>query len=176
MTCRVVVDVPHRHRFGGNPYYVRIDLTVPGEEIVVNHEASLHSTQQHIDVEELTKGGETRTTHKHARVAISEAFDAAQRLLQDYARRRRGDVKSREAPPRGRVTSLFPGENYGLIEAPDGREIYFHRNSVLNGDFGHLAAGAVVSFVEEQGVRGPQASTVKLVGKHRRRRSAALKT
>jgi cold shock CspA family protein len=48
----------------------------------------------------------------------------------------------------------------------DGREIYFHRNSVLDGGFARLAAGARVTFAEEAGEKGPQASTVKLLGKH----------
>ena len=48
----------------------------------------------------------------------------------------------------------------------DGLEIYFHRNSVLNGGFAKLEPGMKVSFVEEQGEKGPQASTVKLLGKH----------
>ena len=50
--------------------------------------------------------------------------------------------------------------------APDGREIYFHRNSVLDAGFDRVSVGAEVRFVEEEGVRGPQASTVRLVGKH----------
>ena len=51
-------------------------------------------------------------------------------------------------------------------ETLDDREIFFHRNSVLNGEFKHLAVGTEVSFVEELGEKGPQASTVKLVGRH----------
>jgi cold shock CspA family protein len=45
---------------------------------------------------------------------------------------------------------------------PDGRDVYFHRNSVLNGDFAKLTLGTRVSFVEEIGEKGPQASTVRL--------------
>jgi len=68
--CRVVVDAPHRNRQSGNLYHVRIDLSVPGEEIVVNREP--HKHQEH---EELA-------------VAIRDAFNAAQRQLQDYSRKR----------------------------------------------------------------------------------------
>jgi hypothetical protein len=38
MSCRVVVDVPHRHHKGGNFYQVRVDLKVPGREIAVSRE------------------------------------------------------------------------------------------------------------------------------------------
>jgi cold shock CspA family protein len=50
-----------------------------------------------------------------------------------------------------------------------GGEIYFHRNSVLNGGFSHLAVGSRVIFAEEMGEKGPQASTIKLLGKHGQR-------
>ena len=56
--------------------------------------------------------------------------------------------------------------DFGVLETPDGRDVYFHRNSVLNGDFPKLSLGARVTFVEEMGEKGAQASTVRLTGKH----------
>jgi cold shock CspA family protein len=55
-------------------------------------------------------------------------------------------------------------DDYGFIVTPDGREVYFHRNSVVGGDFDRLEAGADVRFVEELGEQGPQASTVHPAG------------
>ena len=55
--------------------------------------------------------------------------------------------------------------DYGLIHTSDGREVYFHRNSVLNGGFDQLELGTPVRFAEEMGEEGPQASTVQLSGK-----------
>ena len=52
------------------------------------------------------------------------------------------------------------------LEAADGHEVYFHQNSVLDGAFSRLAVGTHVAFEEEMGDKGPQASTVKLLGKH----------
>ena len=52
------------------------------------------------------------------------------------------------------------------LQAPDGRDVYFHRNSVPDGDFPKLSLGARVTFVEEMGEKGAQASTVRLTGKH----------
>jgi cold shock CspA family protein len=46
------------------------------------------------------------------------------------------------------------------------RRIYFHRNSVIDGGFDRLAVGAHVAFTEEEGDKGPQASTVRRLGKH----------
>ena len=62
--------------------------------------------------------------------------------------------------------SLNPEEDYGRIKTPDERVIYFHRNSVLDNAFDKLEVGSEVLFAEEAGERGPQASTVTLVGKH----------
>ena len=77
-----------------------------------------------------------------------------------------GQVKTHESPPQGDVVRLFREEGYGFIEAADGREIYFHRNSVLRAPLEQLQVGQEVRFDEEQGVKGPQATTVRVVGKH----------
>ena len=145
MSCRVVVEAPHRHRHQGKLFHVRIDITVPQGELVVSREpASRHS-------------------HEDVYVAIRDAFDAAERQLEDYARRQRGVVKTHVEPPPARVSKLFPDKGYGFIETADGREVYFHKNTVLNGAFDQLEVGSEVRFVEEQGDKGPQATTVRLV-------------
>ena len=148
MSCRVVVEAKHHHHHKGNLYHVRLDITVPDSEIVISRERDLHHA------------------HEDAYVAIRDAFNSARRKLEDYSRRRRQDVKTHEAPPHGRITQLFPDEDYGKIEAADGREIYFHKNSVLNTPFDKLAIGMEVRFDEEQGDLGPQASSVRVAGKH----------
>jgi cold shock CspA family protein/ribosome-associated translation inhibitor RaiA len=140
MSCRVVVEGPVRHHRKG-PFTVRIDLSVPGAELVVD---------RHADAD--------------LYVAIRDAFDAARRRLEDYARRQRGAVKAHEEAPRARVTKLFPVEGYGFLETPDGRELYFHRHSVLNPGFDRLEIGTEVRYAEEEGEKGPQASSVAIVG------------
>ena len=101
--------------------------------------------------------------HKDLRQAINDAFKAAGRRLQDYARRQRGDIKSHELPSEARVSKIFPREGYGFLTSDDGREIYFHKNSILGRAFPRLTVGTTVRFVEEQGEKGPQASTVRIV-------------
>ncbi len=65
-----------------------------------------------------------------------------------------------------KLLTLFPAGDYGTITDSDGREIYFHRNSVVNADFDSLDIDSEVRFVEEVGDKGPQASSVHLIGKH----------
>lgn len=148
MSCRVVVEAKHHHHYKGNLYHVRIDLMVPQKELVVSREQ--HDEHGHEDVY----------------VAIRDAFKAARRQLEDHARQQRGDTKAHEVPPHGKITKLVPEADYGIIETPEGREVYFHRNSVLEAGFDTLEVGSEVRYAEEQGERGPQASTVHIIGKH----------
>lgn len=175
MGCRVAVESPHRHHEEGSPYHLRIDLTVPGGELVIKHEPSLRTRARQVGVAELKKQLEVRTQHKRLHQAIHDAFKAAARRLQDYGRRQRGDVKSREAPALATVCRLFQDQGYGFLAMPDGREIYFHKDSVLNRAFDRLKVGSIVSFAEEQGDKGPQASTVRLVPKQGARRPPGQK-
>jgi cold shock CspA family protein len=144
----VVIDVPHRHHQTGNLYQVRLDITVAGDEIAVTREAPQH---------EAAKGLPD---------AIKDAFAAGERLLEDYVRRRRKDVKHHEGLPRGTVRTVEAGRDFGFLETADGREVYFHRNSLLNANFDSLAPGTEVMFAEEAGDKGPQATTVRVVGRH----------
>jgi cold shock CspA family protein/ribosome-associated translation inhibitor RaiA len=146
--CRVVIDQPHRHHEEGNLFQVRIDLKMPGTELVVKRDIS----------GDLARGD--------LLAAILEIFDEMQRRMDEFVNCRRGFVKIHEGPAHARVTRLFPEAGYGFLETSEGREIFFHENSVLNSGFKHLSVGTEVSFVEELGEKGAQASTVRLVGRH----------
>ena len=74
--CRVVVEAPHRHQHKGKLYNVRIDISVPGKRLQVGHT------------------GPHNQTHEDIYVAMRDAFNAAGRLLEDHARRMRGEVKT----------------------------------------------------------------------------------
>jgi len=172
MGCRVAVEVPHRHHRKGSPYHIRIDLTVPHGEIVVKREPSLNARARHLGERESKKQSEVKVPHKLLRQAINDAFKAAGRRLQDYARRQRGDIKSPALLPEARVSKILPQEGYGFLTSDDGREIYFHKNSVLGRAFPRLQVGTTVRFVEEAGEKGPQASTVRVVPKQRMQQAA----
>jgi cold shock CspA family protein len=148
LRCRVVVESPHRHRRRGAHYNVCIELSLPHKKILVNHEHN------------------ERRTHEDINLAVRDAFDSVTRRLEEHVHRLHGEIKFHESPHHGRVLRLFPTEGYGFIETPGGGEVYFHRNSVLGGDFRKLKLGSEVRFSEEDGEEGPQASSVRLVGKH----------
>jgi cold shock CspA family protein len=164
--CRVLVEIPHRHRQDGRHFRVRIEATVPGgPPIIVSHEPSLHGRLQDVDETAHRKGDETGSGHRYAQVAVHEAFDAARRRLEDFAREQRGTVKAHGLPAHGEVAELSKVDGFGVIQAGEQR-IYFNRASVLDDGFDDLAVGASVAFVEEKGDHGPQASTVRVLGKH----------
>jgi len=148
MGCHVTVEGPDKHKYKGGVYHVVIDITVPGSEIVINNKQN------------------DNHAHEDVYVAIRDAFSAAQRRLEDKQSKVKRNVKSHETPPHGRVMEVIPSLDYGRIQTPDGREIYFHRNSLVSGDFDELNEGDEVRFNEESGDEGPQASSVIPVGKH----------
>jgi cold shock CspA family protein len=65
--------------------------------------------------------------------------------------------------PAGRIVRLDPERGFGFLVSADGSEIYFHRNSVLGDKFSRLSVGSKVAFVAEDGDKGPQASTVRIL-------------
>ena len=94
---------------------------------------------------------------------VGEVPDAAERRLEDLTRIQRGQTKRHEPQLRARVVRLSPARDHGFLRTDDGRELYFHRHSLL-GNFDALAPGSEVRFHEEAGDDGPQASTVVIVG------------
>lgn len=164
--CRVLVEVPHRHRRDGRHFHVRIEVTVPGgAPIVVSHEPSLHGPLKDVEQPAHRKETEIESVHRYARVAVHEAFDAARRRLQDFAREQRGTTKTHEMPAHGTIAEVSKVDGYGYIQKDDER-IFFARASVLDDKFDELVVGTPVAFVEEKGEKGPQASTVHVLGKH----------
>jgi len=142
--CRVVLEAPHRQHHQGNLFHVSIDIKVPGAEILVSRD----------------KGD--KHDHEDAHVAIRDAFLSARRRLEDFSRKQRGNVKNHnDTGANATVARTFPEQDYGFLVTPEGREIYFHRNSVLNQSLEELQVGTPVHFVEESGEKGPQASTVR---------------
>jgi cold shock CspA family protein len=147
--CRVAVRQPTGHHHTGGLHEVSVHLALPdGRDVNIDRIAQ--------DDERLAD----------AAFAVNHAFKRARRVLQDRVRRMQGKVKTHEPEPIGTVTRLDASGGFGFLETADGREVYFHRNSVLNDAFAELVAGSRVAFFEEQGDKGPQASTVKIVGKH----------
>jgi cold shock CspA family protein/ribosome-associated translation inhibitor RaiA len=149
ISCRVAVENPHAHQQTGKPFRVRINMRVPpGHDLVVRRES--------------TEG----FLHERLPVVITDAFEAAFRQLKKLMDKQQGQVKTHpEQEKIAFVYRLFPEEDYGFVRTQQGRELYFHRNSVLNNDFDRLEIGTGVRYVDEEGEEGPQATTVQIVNK-----------
>jgi ribosome-associated translation inhibitor RaiA len=95
MSCRVAVEIPHRHHRKGKQCHVRIDLTLPGKEVVIKREPAASSRSRKTKSELAGKVAKTEP-HHDLRLVIHDAFKAAGRCVQDYARLHRGDVKNHQ--------------------------------------------------------------------------------
>lgn len=142
ISCRVVVEAPHKHKHQGKQYNLRIDIGVPGHEIVVN-----------------------RDHNEDVFVALRDGFDAAKRQLEEYARRVRRDTKTHTPEFVGHVLRLSPEEGIGFIAGPDGTEHYFDRSNVISPAFEQLKEGDEVKFIEEIAGEGAQAKRIS-IGRH----------
>jgi cold shock CspA family protein/ribosome-associated translation inhibitor RaiA len=147
--CRVVIRAPsERHRTGG-AYEIAIRLSLPqGREVDIRRSET--ADERHAD----------------PTFALNDAFKRARRRLRDQARRMQGHVKAHDGPPIATVSKFDDVTGFGFLETADGREVYFHKNAVLNGGARHIAPGVRVTYFEEMGDKGAQASTVKVLGKH----------
>lgn len=71
--CKATVNITGKHKQQGQLFNVRLDISVPGSELVVTHDK-----------------------HEEFYVALRDTFDAAKRQLEAYGERQRGEVKSHE--------------------------------------------------------------------------------
>ncbi len=152
-TCRVRVDQRNQNVNETIPPVVHIDISVPGhKDIVVAHESDhLQRKYQAPDL----------------RNAINEAFRIAEMRLAKY-KDKLTDHGIAEATHeaanefRGQVAELTPEKDSGFLMTKEGGLLYFHRNSLLTGNFDALRRGEEVSYVEEVGDTGPIATKVRV--------------
>lgn len=144
ISCHVKVEAPHRHGRHGKIFHVSIDIRVPGGEVAVSN------------------AHEMNHAHEDLLVAIRDAFDAAERKLEDLVRRM-DPYRTKSHPPvgHGSVARMMIEEGYGFIETPDGREFYFDRDSLSAGTWESLNPGTEVRFTERDGERGSFATAVR---------------
>lgn len=145
-SCRVAIEQPQTHQTVGSAYRVRVNVQLPpGHEVVVSREPGQGQM------------------HEPAETVIRRAFETARRRVAEIAERQRGEIKSHpEQQAQALVSQIYPEKDYGFIRTAEGREIYFHRNSLLNEEFDTLRLGTPVAFAEVQAEEGPQASTVRV--------------
>jgi cold shock CspA family protein/ribosome-associated translation inhibitor RaiA len=144
--CHVTVRAPGHHHRKGGLYEIDIHVTLPGgQEIAV------------------TRTPQEDARHADLEFAVNDAFRRAKRTLQDHVRAMQGQVKAHEEQPLGTILSYDDNRGFGFLRAADGHEVYFNKNSVI-GEHIHLSPGTRVRFHETMGEKGPQASTVHLLG------------
>lgn len=152
VSCRVRVDQRANNAERTIPPVVRIEIGVPGhKDIVVAYEPErLQQDYQNPDL----------------RRAINDAFLTAERRLMEFKRQRDGRTKQPHHDAQnqflGEVAEIHPRQDHGFLLTKEGGLLYFHRNSVLRGDFDSLKRGDRVHYVEEIGDTGPTAAKVRL--------------
>lgn len=146
MSCNVIISHPHHKKHKGGIYHVKIRLHMAGGDIIIDRES------------------ENNHAHEDVYVAIRDAFDSAKRKLEDFTRVREGRVKEKAIPQHARIIRILDIEDCGFILDQNNREIYFHRNALLNGKFEDLKVGQEVRYSESMGEKGPQVSSMQLVG------------
>jgi len=149
VSCRIAVEKVQEHQRSGSPYRVRIVTRIPpGKELVVNREPGEGAPNEQL------------------KTAVNKAFDAMRRQVRKQKEKQLGEVKtpSQEAFL-GHVVRLDPDQDFGFLRSLEGREVYFHRNSVVHDGFDRLEIGTGVRYVPQEGAQGPQASTVQIVDK-----------
>ncbi|MDG0815954.1 HPF/RaiA family ribosome-associated protein [Bdellovibrio svalbardensis] len=147
MSCHVVINRPPQKSHQGGIYHIKIRLHMRGANIIIDKEPGKNHA------------------HEDVYVALRDAFDAAKRKVEDFMRIRSGRVKTIAKPMHARIIRLLFNEDCGFVLAEDQREIYFHRNSVLNQNFDDLKVGQEVRFSETMGENGPQITSMQVVGR-----------
>jgi cold shock CspA family protein len=143
--CRVAVEALHKQHQTGNIFETHIEMYVPGGKLVVSREP--HRVQQ-------------RYAKPDAYASVRQAFKAAENQLKAFKEQQRGDIKTHPVMFQARVAEVHRERDHGFITTNEGRQLYFHRNSVMDRDFAELAEGDVVHFIEGEGDTGPTASKV----------------
>ena len=88
VSCRVLIEQPHHRR--GAPFHVRIDVGVPGDELVVSHVPAPLAPVEDEEEPRADAPAASEAAYKNAQRAIRDAFRKAERRVGDYAGRKIG--------------------------------------------------------------------------------------
>ncbi len=137
ISCAIVVEYVSKHQHSGSLFNVRINLTVPGRELISTH-----------------------NYNENMYVSINDTFADIGRQLEEYSHMRHGRVKHHPPIRDGKVVRLY--SNYGFIETVEGGEYYFNEGNVVRVQFARLLEGEKVRFIEHMGDQGLQAHRVSV--------------
>ncbi|MFH0876694.1 MAG: cold shock domain-containing protein [Candidatus Omnitrophota bacterium] len=62
----------------------------------------------------------------------------------------------------GKVKKVVRDRGFGFISDNDGREVFFHKGSLVDAKFEELNDGQSVEFEVEQAEKGPRAFNIKI--------------
>ena len=138
---RLTIEGTAHHKEGG--YELRVVASIPNDTVVVK-----------------------RKGEKVVPIVV-DAFNTLGMQLKELQRKRRQSFK---VPPEaakgtgseGIIKTIYPYESYGFIVTSQGREIYFHENSLKDITMNQLSEGDDVKFGEAEGDKGPCAAWVRV--------------
>jgi cold shock CspA family protein/ribosome-associated translation inhibitor RaiA len=144
-SVRVSVEKPHRQNRTSSVFEVHVEMSVPGRVLAVTREP---------------KRARQRFTKPTIHTSLNDAFRVAEAQLKEFKALQRGAVKTHPAMLHGSVRRVDRRNGRGFLTTNDGKEMYFHRNSLLGGDFEKLKRGDLVQYTEALGDTGPTANKV----------------
>ncbi|MFA5038607.1 MAG: HPF/RaiA family ribosome-associated protein [Candidatus Omnitrophota bacterium] len=150
ISCHLVIEKRQRIEARGNPYRVRLAVSVPpGHQIVV-----IRGQKQPSE------------SHQPLPVIVHHVFESVVKRLRKLSELQNREVKRHpEQEVNGVVEKIYRKDGYGFIRTDDDSQVYFHRNAVLHNKFDRLNRGDGVHFLAEEGDQGPQATTVRIIEK-----------
>jgi len=124
-SIKAVIEVPQNHKHNGKLFSASLEVLVPNKKLIVNRKAD-----------------------ENLYIAIRDAFAAMTSQVKEYSAIQRGDIKNHSEHLAGVIDRLF--NDYGFIRSTDGREFYFHADSVVQPAFDALDIGFSVRFIESE--------------------------
>lgn len=145
--CEIMIERTRFFRKSGNPFRIRLAIKNPNvPEIVVTREPSGIIMRDPLFT------------------VLSNVFLIARRKLPEHSKHPMGNHEICPKQENGAVVSrIFPYLGYGFLQSISGREVYFHRDNVINGEFTSMEVGTRVWFIEREGEQGPWASSVQVI-------------
>lgn len=144
-SVRVSVEKPHRQHRTGSLFEIHVEMNVPGRMLAVTREP---------------KRARERSGRPTIQASLNDAFRTAEAQLKEFKAQQRGAVKTHPPMLSGIVRRIDQRNGRGFLTTNDGKEMYFHRNSLLGGDFEKLKRGDLVQYTEALGDTGPTANKV----------------
>ena len=136
--CEITLDAPQKRKVSGRVFRAHLSLHIPGPDFSI--------------AREVAQG----TARDDLLLAVNRAFSGAEKHLKRQKKKMSAVETKRHAPVlHGRVSLIEPELGYGYVNADDGREVYFQRDSFASDVWDQLEKGTRLRFREQDGEKGP---------------------